>query len=61
MIINESSLWSCDHHYDQPIDSDIKRYGEIRKLTTGQAEDYATGCLLDYDYIKNHYRLIAVD
>ena len=40
---------------------DIKRYEEIRKLTTGQGEDYITGCLLDYDYIKNHYRLIAVD
>ena len=47
--------------YDQTIDSDVKRYEEIRKLTTGQGEDYATGCLLDYDYIKNHYRLIAVD
>ena len=46
---------------DQPIDSDIKRYKEIRKLTTGQGEDYTTGCLLDYDYIKNYYRLIAVD
>ena len=47
--------------YDQPIDSDIKRYEEISKLTTGQGEDYTTACLLDYDYIKNHYRLIAVD
>ena len=37
----------------------IKRYEEIRKLTTGQGEDYTTGCLLDFDYIKNHYRLIA--
>ena len=27
----------------------------------GQGEDYTAGCLLDYDYIKNHYRLIAVD
>ena len=26
--------------YDQAIDSDIKRYKEIRKLTTGQGEDY---------------------
>ena len=34
---------------------------EIRKLTTGQGEDQITGCLLEYDYIKNHYRLIAVD
>ena len=24
-----------------------KRYKEIKKLTTGQAEDYTTGCLLD--------------
>ena len=24
-------------------------------------EDYTAGCLLDYDCIKNNYRLIAVD
>ena len=46
--------------YGQPIDSDIKRYEDIRKLT-GQGEDYIIGCLLDYEYIKNHYRLIAVN
>ena len=55
MIINVKSF------YDQRIDSDIKRYEEIRKLTTGQGEDYTTGCLWDYDYIRNHYSLIAVD
>ena len=33
--------------YDQAIDSDIKRYEETRKLTTGQGEYYTTGCLLD--------------
>ena len=47
--------------YDEQIDSDIKRFEEIRKLTTGQCEDYTTGCLLDYDSIKGHYRLIADD
>ena len=47
--------------YDQAIDSDIKRYEEIRKLATVKSEDYTTGCLLDYNYIKNHYRLIAID
>ena len=34
----------------------------MRKLEYQQqdkGEDYTTGCLLDYDYIKNHYRLIA--
>ena len=39
----------------------IKQYEEIRKLTTVQGEDYTTGCVLQYEYIKNHYRLIAVD
>ena len=47
--------------YDQAIDSDIKRYEDIRKLTTVQDEGYITGCLLDYAYIKNNYRLIAAD
>ena len=47
--------------YDQAIDSDIKRYEETRELTTVQGEDYTIECLLDYDYLKNHYRLIAVD
>ena len=28
---------------------------------TGQDKDYTTGCFFPYEYIKNHYRLIAVD
>ena len=47
--------------YDQAIDSDIRRYEEIRKITTGQVEYYTIGNLLDYEYTKNHYRLIAID
>ena len=45
--------------YEQAIDSDTKWYEEIKKLTTGQGEDYTNRCLLDYDYIKNGYKLIA--
>ena len=33
----------------------------MRKLATGQGEDYTTGFLLDYESIKNHYRLMAAD
>ena len=46
--------------YDQTVDSDIKQYEEIRKLAKRQGEDYTTGWLSDYYYIKNHYRLKAV-
>ena len=55
MIINGKNF------YDQPTDSDIKQYEKIRKLTTVPGEDYTAGCLLDYEYVKNHYRLIAVN
>ena len=38
--------------FDQPIKNDIKTYENIRKLTTGQRDDYRTGCLLDHNYFK---------
>ena len=47
--------------FDQPIKSYIKTYENIRKIKTGQRDDYTTGCLLDYNYFKNHYKMIALD
>ena len=47
--------------YDQPISDSIKQYDEIRKISTGQGDDYTTGCLLDVAYFENIYRLIAAD
>ena len=36
--------------YDQPINDVIKQYDKVRKISTGQGDDYATGCLLDSCY-----------
>ena len=47
--------------YYQPINDQIKKYDEIRKTATGQGCDYTTGCLLNYQYFKDHYQLIATD
>ena len=47
--------------YDQPINDSIKQYGEIRKISTGQGDDYTTGCLLVFSYFEKNYRLIAAD
>ena len=47
--------------YDQPITDGIRKYDELRKVTTGKGDDYTTGCLLDYQYFKDHYQLIAAD
>ena len=47
--------------YDNPIESDIEKYRELKKLMIGKGEDYTTGSLLDFDYFKKHYKLVAVD
>ena len=46
--------------FDQPINNMIKTYENITKITTGQGDEYTTGCLLDYTYFKK-YKMIAVD
>ena len=39
--------------FDQPIN--------IRRIATGQGDDYTTGSLLDYSYLKENYKMIAID
>ena len=47
--------------YDNPVESDIKKYRELKKVTIRKGEDYTTGSLLDFNYFDKHYKLIAVD
>ena len=47
--------------YDNPIKSDFEKYRELKKVMTGKGEDYTAGSLLDYDYFKKNYKLVAVD
>ena len=47
--------------FDQPTNNDIKTFENIRKSATGQGDDYTTGCLLDYPYFKENYKMIAID
>ena len=47
--------------FDQLIKNDKITYENIRKIATGQGDDYTTGCLLDYAYFKNYYKMIAID
>ena len=61
IIDNYNIIINGKNFYDHTIDSDTKQYEEIRKLTTGQGEDYTNVCLSDYNYIRNHYRLIVID
>ena len=47
--------------FDQPIKNDLIKYENIRKIATGQGDDYITGCLLDYNYFKNYYKMTTID
>ena len=31
----------------------------VRKIATGQRDDYVTGCLLDYLYFKENFKMTA--
>ena len=50
-----------ENFFDQPIKNNKITYDNIRKIATGQGDDYTTGCLLDYPYFANTYKMIAVD
>ena len=60
-ISNYNTLIDRRNFYDQPINDMIKQYDKIRKIATRQGDDYRTGYLLDYQYFKDHYNLIAID
>ena len=38
--------------YDNPIESDIEKYRELKKVMIGKGEDYTTGSLLDFNYFN---------
>ena len=50
-----------ENFFDQPIKNNKVTYENITKIATGQGDDYTTGCLLDYSYFADTYKMIAVD
>ena len=55
VMINEENV------FDQPIKNNNITYETIKKIATGQGDDYTTGCLLDYPCFKDSYKMIAID
>ena len=47
--------------FDQPIKNNKVTYENIKKIASGQGDDYTTSCLLDYSYLVDTYKMIAVD
>ena len=47
--------------YDNPIESDIEKYRELKKVMIGKGEDNTTESLFDFNCFDKHYKLVAVD
>ena len=47
--------------FNQPAKSNLITYDNIRKMATGQGDDYTNVCLLDYNYFNNYFKMIAID
>ena len=46
---------------NQPVRNDKITYENIRKIAASQGDDYTTGCLLDYIYFRDYYKMIVID
>ena len=47
--------------FDQTLKNNLRTYDNIRKIATGQVDDYTIGCLLDYPYFEKLLQMIAID
>ena len=47
--------------FDQSVKSNMRTYDNIQKIAMDQGDDYTAGCLLNYNYFNNCYKIIAID
>ena len=60
-IKDYNTMVNGENFFDHPIKNNKVTYENIIKIGTGQGDDYTTGCLLDYSYFADTYKMIAVD
>ena len=46
--------------FDQPV-KNILKYEKIKNTANGHGDDYTAGCLLNYAYFRDVYKMIAID
>ena len=46
---------------NQPLKDYRRTYDKIRKITTGQRDDYTAPCLSDYPFLKEHSQMTSKD
>ena len=59
--VTNDIIFQLKNFFDQPVKNNLRTYGSIREIAIGQGYDYTTGCLLDYNYFKNYYKMTAIE
>ena len=54
MIDGKKSIWSTSKN-------DLRTDGDIQNIATGQGDDCTTGCLQNYHYFKENYKMMTKD
>ena len=57
----EKNYNNGENFFDQPTKDNKVTYENIIKVATGKGDDYTSGCLLDYAYFRDNYKMIAID
>ena len=60
-IKNYNVMINGENLFDQPIKNNKVTYENIKKIATDQGDHHTTGCLLDFSYVKDSYKMIAAD
>ena len=47
--------------FDQTVKNNLTTSNNIRKVATGQEDDYRNSCLLDYPYFEKYYKMMVTD
>ena len=47
--------------FDKQVKYNLMTHDSIRKIATGQGDDYTTGCLLDHHYFNNYYKMLGMN
>ena len=47
--------------FDQPVENKFITCDNTQEIADGQGDDYATGCLLDYNQFNNYCKMAATD
>ena len=58
---NYNVMINGENFFNQPIKDNKVTYENIRKVAIGKGDNYTIGCLLDYPYFRDSYKMIAVD